>query len=118
MQREAIEQRKLISYCNLRHIKIFSIPNGGKRELREAYFLKLEGCSPGVPDLCVPIPKGKYHGLFIELKVGKNKASKNQKAWIEYLNSVGYLALVCYGCAESISLIENYLNLKPDEELP
>ena len=51
MQKEAMEQRKLIKYCNLRHIEIFAIPNGGRRNPKEAYFLKLEGCSAGVPDL-------------------------------------------------------------------
>ena len=117
MQKEAMEQRNLIKYCNLRHIEIFAIPNGGRRNPKEAYFLKLEGCSAGVPDLCVPIPKGKYHGLFIELKVGKNKASENQKAWINYLNSVGYLAVVCYGCDKSIELIERYIKLEPNQEL-
>lgn len=111
MQRESVEQRKLIKYCNLRKIKIFAIPNGGKRDYKEAYFLKLEGCSAGVPDLFVPVPKGKYHGLFIEMKYGNNKATENQNRWIKYLNSVGYLAVVCYGCENAIKTIEKYLKL-------
>ena len=109
MQYEAYEQRKVIEYCKLRKIRVFSVPNGGKRGAKEAYFLKLEGCSPGVPDLCVPIPNKKYNGLFIEMKYGKNKPTSNQKEWIKYLNSVGYLAVVCYGAEEAVNLIKKYI---------
>ena len=75
-------------------------------------FLKLEGCSPGVPDLCVPIPNKKYHGLFIEMKYGKNKPTAYQKEWIEYLNGVGYLAVVCYGADEALDILKKYITDK------
>lgn len=117
MQRESIEQRKLIEYCNYRKIKIFAIPNGGKRNIREAHFLRLEGCSAGVPDLFVPIPKGEYHGLFIEMKYGKNKPTEHQTKWLNYLNSVGYLAVVCYGCENAIKTIEKYLKAEERNDL-
>ena len=110
MQYEAYEQRKVIEYCKLRKIRVFSVPNGGKRGAKEAYFLKLEGCSPGVPDLCVPIPNKNYHGLFIEMKYGKNKPTQYQKEWIEYLNSVGYFAVVCYGAEQAIKAIKKYIS--------
>lgn len=112
MQHEAYEQRKVIEYCKLRKIKVFAIPNGGKRSLKEAYFLKLEGCSAGVPDLCIPKPNAKHHGLFIEMKYGKNKPTENQKEWIEYLNSVGYLAVVCYSADEAFKLLNKYFSDK------
>lgn len=109
MQHESIEQRKVITYCKLRNIKVFAIPNGGKRGAKEAYFLKLEGVSAGVPDLCIPIPNEKYHGLFIEMKYGKNKTTSSQKEWINYLNKNGYLAVVCYGCDQAFDTIKKYL---------
>ena len=109
MQNESIEQAKVIQYCKLRKIKIFAIPNGGKRAYKEAYFLKKSGVSSGVPDLFVAYPNRKYHGLFIEMKYGKNKPTENQKKWIDYLNSVGYLACVCYGANEAIKLINEYV---------
>ena len=36
---------------------------------------KLGGCglTKGLPDLTLLVPSGKYHALFIELKIGKNK---------------------------------------------
>ena len=117
MQYEAIEQIKVVQYCNLRKIRIFHIPNGGSRNKIEAINLKRQGVSPGVPDLCFPIPNEKYHGLFVEMKYGKNKPTQNQKEWIKYLNSVGYLAVVCYGHQEAIKVINEYLKLKPGGEM-
>ena len=45
------------------------------------------GVKSGVPDLMLPIPKGGYHGLFIELKkeVG-GITSKEQIDWSQFLN--------------------------------
>lgn len=57
----------------------------------------------------------KFCGLFIELKRPKVKGkanpvvSKEQQEWIDYLNSVGYYATVCYGSEEAIELIKRYL---------
>lgn len=109
MQYEAIEQIKVVQYCNLKKIRMFHTPNGGSRNRIEAINLKRQGVSSGVPDLCFPIPNRKYHGLFIEMKYGKNKPTENQKKWIDYLNSVGYLACVCYGANEAIKLINEYV---------
>ncbi len=60
--------------------------------------------------MCVPVAKHGYHGLYIELKVGKNKPTVAQEAWIALLNRNGYLARVVYGADEAIKLIEDYFN--------
>jgi hypothetical protein len=96
---------------------LFAIANGGSRHFLEAVHLKQQGVKKGVSDMFLPLPKGSYSGLFIELKVGKNKPTKEQKEFIEYANKVGYLAKVCYGHQEAISLIEKYLNLKSEREM-
>lgn len=44
------------------------IPNGGTRDAVEAKHLKQQGVKSGVPDLCLPVPRGQYHGLYIEIK--------------------------------------------------
>lgn len=110
VQKEAMAQQAIIEYCRLRKIKIYAVPNGGKRSAKEAYFLRLEGVSAGICDLCVPYMRGGYGALYIELKMGKNKTTKLQQEWIDYLNSAGYLAVVCYGHRDAISMIEKYLN--------
>lgn len=90
---------------------MYAVPNGGSRHPLEAANLKRQGVKAGVPDICLPLPKGKYHGLYIEMKVGKNKTTDNQKRWLEHLKKVGYLTGVCYGFDEARKLISDYLKL-------
>lgn len=72
--------------------------------------LKAAGVRPGVPDVCLPVPRGEYHGLYIELKVGRNKPTEHQKAWLSHLAEAGYCALVCYGWEAAKESIEAYLS--------
>ncbi|HXF63049.1 MAG TPA: VRR-NUC domain-containing protein [Caldilineaceae bacterium] len=88
---------------------LFAIPNGGHRHAAVAAKLKAEGVKPGVPDLFLPVPRGGYHGLWIELKVGANQLTPAQQQWIEALARFGYLTVVCYGGAEAIAALEQYL---------
>ncbi len=86
------------------------IPNEGKRSERQGAKMKKIGLRKGVPDLFLPVPKGKYHGLWIEMKRMKgSKTSKEQKEWIEALNRQGYFAAVCLGWLEAKQTIERYM---------
>lgn len=85
------------------------IPNGGKRDVTTAKRLKAEGVKAGVPDLCLPVPRGKYHGMYIEMKVNKNKTTENQNKWIKDLRDNGYYAVVCYGWEAASQEIIKYL---------
>lgn len=109
--KEAIEQIKLFQICSfIPECKfMFAVPNGGSRNKIEAYNLKRQGLKSGVPDIILPVAKGNYHGLFIELKYGKNKTTDNQVKYIDYLNKNGYLAVVCYGCDQAFDTIKKYL---------
>jgi hypothetical protein len=91
------------------------IPNGGKRDAKTAVALKRQGVKAGVPDICLPAPRGEYHGLYIELKAGKNKTTEKQSHWLEYLHDHGYYTAICYGWELAAELIERYL--KHTEEL-
>lgn len=91
---------------------IFHIPNGGVRSKAEAGRLKACGVRAGVPDLFLPVPKGKYHGLFIEMKVGNNKPTEEQKKWITRLRRNGYAAEVCYGWCEAWETLRAYYGQK------
>lgn len=88
---------------------LYHVPNGGKRDIATAKKLKAEGVKAGVPDICLPVARGKYHGLYIELKVGKNKTTENQDMWLEALNKNGYYTNVCYGWEEASKAITDYL---------
>ncbi len=88
---------------------LFHIPNGGKRDAREAARFKAMGVKAGVPDLCLPVPMNGFAGLYIEMKYGKNKPTDHQKEWIKALKEQGYKVTVCYSGAEATQELESYL---------
>lgn len=87
------------------------IPNGGKRNKAEAAIFKAMGVKSGVPDIFLPAPKGVYHGLYIELKSGTGKPSKNQEEFINSLHTAGYFVCVCDNLDSLIKTVQRYLNL-------
>lgn len=88
---------------------MYHVPNGGHRSAAVAGKLKAEGVKAGVPDICLPSARGGYHGLYIELKAGKNKATKEQEEWLSALNAEGYKAVVCRGWVRASEEIKKYL---------
>ena len=65
---------------------------------------------PGVPDICLPVPKGRYHALYIEMKRPKGgRVSEAQTWWIDKLNKAGNLAVVCHGFDEAKAIILGYV---------
>lgn len=114
-KKETEEQAVLIQWANMmcntyKELELlYHIPNGGSRNRIEAVNLKRQGVKSGVPDLCLPSPKGKYAGMYIEMKVGKNKPSENQEKWLERLSEQGYYTTVCYGFEEAKNEILKYL---------
>lgn len=95
---------------------LYHIPNGGKRDAQTAISLKRQGVKAGVPDLHLPVARGGYHGLYIELKVGKNKTTAMQREWLHELTEQGYLTLVCYGWQEAAEQLIKYLELDTAKE--
>ena len=87
----------------------FAIPNGGDRNPRVGQKLKDEGVKRGVPYYFLAVPCNCFHGLFIELKANKGRASPEQKQWIHNLNEQGYQAVIAHGADQAILTIENYL---------
>lgn len=90
---------------------MYHIPNGGYRTKTEAARFHSEGVKPGVPDICLPVPRGGYHGLYIELKRKEGgKVSANQESWLEKLKQQNYEAVVCRGWEEAAEAITRYLS--------
>jgi len=108
------EQVALFSWANLSKNKypgielMFAVANGGKRHIGTAIKLKAEGVKPGVPDIFLPVVKGGYFGLFIEMKFGRNKPNKNQTKYLEALKEQGYLTWICYSFEDAKEVIINY----------
>ena len=109
---------------------LFAVPNGFYGSATQKGKMKVEGLKNGVPDIWLPVKSSiiitnienrnttyeykssstkNYSGLIIELKVGKNKTSKEQDDWIEFLRSNEYKVEVCYGWEEAVKVIIEYL---------
>jgi len=92
-------------------ILAYACPNGGQRNKIVATRLKAEGVKPGVPDIHIPIARGEYSGLWIELKRLKGSSfQENQKFWLNELNKYGAFAVMCKGAEEALKITEMYLN--------
>ena len=108
------------SYTNNRGVSalkwMHAIPNGGirgddkrSRMIRGAQ-LKAEGVRSGVADIFLPVPRGQWHGLYIELKrIGKNARSENQIAFQNHCHDNNYGHVFCEGWEAAINIIEEYL---------
>lgn len=118
MKGEDLEQATLIQWCNLQSCKyeelkwIYAIPNGGYRNKAEAKKLKATGTKRGCPDLCLPVAKNGKHGLYIEMKYGKNKCTIEQVKWLDWLYKQGYMCKVCWSADEAIAVIKEYLGIR------
>ncbi len=88
------------------------IPNGGRRDPIEGRHLKQQGVKSGVPDLCLPVAQGGYHGLYIELKTQTGRPTEEQKWWGEQLLEQGYMWEVCHGWQNAVRVLEWYMELQ------
>lgn len=90
---------------------LFHIPNERPDKVQAAILKKL-GVKRGVPDLFLPVPSRKFHGLFIEMKNSKGRTSDSQLWWGEHLAANGYVFDVCHGWQEAVEVLTWYLNLR------
>lgn len=98
------EQREFVKWFRqtFAGVRIFAIPNGGARNITTASRLKVEGVSPGVPDLCIPAWR-----VWVEMKRSSGGVvDKNQRDWHSYLTSIGDVVFVCYGAEEAKRMIK------------
>ena len=89
---------------------MYHVPNGGSRHRAEAARLKAQGVKSGVPDVVLPVARGAYHGLYIEMKRQEGGTlSADQKKWIAALQQQGYFACVCKGWEAASQIITRYM---------
>lgn len=93
---------------------LHAIPNGGHRSKVTAAMMKAEGVKRGVPDLCLPVVRGGWHGLYIELKAQGGSASQDQRQWLAALQRQGYRAELCRGWEQARRVIEEYMTTSAD----
>lgn len=117
---EAQHQSTLMDWSEQKSIRakwpelklLHHIPNGGNRDAIDGARMKEQGVKPGVPDLHLPVARGKYHSLYIELKrEDRGETSDDQDWWIEELNQQGNFCEVCHGWESARRVIEWYMTL-------
>ncbi len=117
--REDHEQITLLAWIDL-HVNrfpelrlAFHVPNGGHRNPHVGAYMKRMGVRAGVPDILIPVAKGKSTGLAIELKreVG-GRVSPEQREWLTALAGQGWTTTVCHGADEAIRVISTYMQME------
>jgi len=87
--------------------------NERKCTVMEGRKLKRMGVKKGVLDFHLALPCGGYHGLWVELKVGKGKLLPEQVEFISRKNERGYLAVAVWGFDAAKKVIKTYLDKSP-----
>lgn len=119
---ESSEQAAVFQWADLNSGKypelkfMYHVPNEGKRTARFGAELKRMGLRNGVPDIVLPAPRGIYHGLYIEMKVGQNRPTAAQREFLGFLKAQGYATAVAYGADEAIRIIKTYMKEKKQNE--
>ncbi len=120
---EDAEQKAVFDWA--KHVKelrwLHAVPNGGRRDPREAARLKSQGVKPGVSDLCLPLARNGYHGLYIEMKrsrkQGASRVTPDQQEFLDHVRGEGYLAQVCYGAESAIAVLKAYIGRTGKNEI-
>lgn len=92
---------------------IHAIPNGGYRSKTTAVNLRNEGVKKGVWDLFCCYPRNGFHGMYVEMKYGKNKLTPEQETFRSHCEAQGYKTYVAYSWFEAYTAIMDYLGLVP-----
>lgn len=118
--RETQHQINVIKWSQQPHIRerwpelafLFHIKNETTEGAQRVAVDRAMGVKKGVPDLFLPVARGQYHGLFIELKNETGRANDAQEWWGAKLTENGYFWEVCHGWESATRVIEWYLSLK------
>ncbi len=108
-------QVQCLRWLHIAHPEVlcYAIPNGAYTTKTTARKLVAEGVVHGIPDLHIPIPKGEYASLYIEMKNGTaGRLSEHQKIMIERLQRLGNKVVVCRTTEEFVHEVEEYLRAK------
>jgi hypothetical protein len=103
-------QNAVMQYLKTQYPDAFAIhvPNEGKRSPFERYKFKYLGGVSGVPDILV-FHKNEFKcGLALELKVGYNKPTDNQKKCLKRLENTNWGAYWVNNLDDAIKIIDQH----------
>uniref|UniRef100_A0A6H1ZER9 Putative VRR-NUC domain-containing protein n=1 Tax=viral metagenome TaxID=1070528 RepID=A0A6H1ZER9_9ZZZZ len=115
--KEYDEQVMLFEWADLmsaRHPELYLLTgslNGVRLTIGQAVKAKRAGMKKGYPDIHLPVSRGGFHSLYIELKRLKGgRVEPEQKAWHGRLRLEGNKVMVCRGSVEASEVIMDYLS--------
>jgi hypothetical protein len=107
------EQVDLVHRIRNKGWPVIKITNEGRKSYWLGLRHKAEGLLVGICDLMVPVAKGKWHGVFIEMKrTHGSTVTDEQKNCIKMLTANGYYAVVAYGADHGWQLLTEYMSLE------
>jgi len=92
----------------------FAVPNGVRvASIRTARQAVYEGLRKGVPDILVPVARGKKHGLAIEMKRPPNRSTAEQKEWQKKFRERGWEVVEGHSAQHALRAFVEYCKLEP-----
>lgn len=88
---------------------LYAVPNGLHTSGHQAFKAKAAGLRAGIPDLHLPVARGGFHGLWVELKTPSGRTSPAQHETLKQLEYEGHAVVVARTVDEAISAVLNYL---------
>lgn len=113
---EQFEQVDAVSFTrhNFPWLLFFHPVNEGALPPQYRAKLALAGMLPGIGDIVILHPSGKYHGAIIELKranKSKSKVSPEQIAVMKQARQNGYFTALAFGAIQYQKALRYYLEL-------
>lgn len=110
-------QTRVVEWCRLSVLSgkypelafIHAIPNGIVVSKRERARLINEGLLSGVCDLFLPVARGGFFGLYIEMKTPTGKLETAQKTFIQFVQKQGYKVVIPRSIEEAIAAVADYM---------
>ncbi len=84
---------------------IYHVPNENKTAQRTDI-----GIKAGMPDYCLPVPRGGFGALYIEMKKPKGVLSGDQVKKIDELIMAGNKVTICYSWKDAVDECVEYWN--------
>lgn len=113
MTLEQLTQIHIMNWLKTYHPEIekytYHFANERKCTPQQGLLLKNMGVKRGVSDIFIAVPRGDKSGLWLELKAGKGRLSKEQRKFLADMREQGYAATWTTGHHDAKQAIINYL---------
>ncbi len=113
LQPEQAEHINIVNWFNYQFPELSDdfhhFANERRCSVQQGRILKRMGVKKGVSDFFLALPLDDYAGFWLELKVGKNKVTHEQEAFLTRKIARGYMCAACWGFDAAKELILAYL---------